>query len=519
MKYVLSAEQMRTCDSYTSEHFGIDAAVLMERAAVSAFISICNCGKMFEDSRTLIVCGTGNNGADGLALARIMYEGGYAADYCIPFDDGRHSMLFDRQKATLEKYGLMPVPEECPKGDYDIIVDAMFGIGLSRPLSEDRCVYLKKLNEMKGFKVALDIPSGINADSGEVMGEAFRADITVTFGFAKVGLLVYPGKNYAGRILVANIGITDKSLEALGERTRISTYMEEGDLIGSLPVRPDDGNKGTFGKVLIYAGSEDICGACMLSAMSAFKSGAGMVKVITCKENASVIKQALPEAMITLKDRTGQIREDIRWADVILAGPGIGTGEESVETLRFLLENGKDLPFVIDADGLNIISDDPNGLKDLIRNREAFTVFTPHIGELSRLTGVNASELKKNIAGYTDGFAKELGICMVSKEAVTCVGDGTRTVYIASGNNGMATAGSGDVLAGITAALLGTVAAGSGGDFFTAVLNAVYLHGMSGSACLESMSEDSVTAGDIIISLQRVMKMVRDGQAEMNNWV
>ncbi len=534
MRRILSASQMRKCDGYTSEYFGVEPVVLMERAALTTFISVCNCGRMYEDSKTLIICGTGNNGADGLALARILFEGGYPADFCIPFDSGKRSGLFEKQLRILEKYGKSPISADKIKDEYDIVVDALFGIGLSRPLHDETVSFVEEINKLKGFHVAMDIPSGINADTGAVMGAAFEADLTVTYGFAKPGLVLYPGSGYAGELLIANIGITDRSLEALEEEKAAGTYdsdspifvMEKDDLVRNLPVRPDDGNKGTFGKILIFAGSKDISGAATLSALAALKAGAGMVKLVTDPVNAQILKTTVPEAMVTtiglhnyigdvgtedfpIGEDKENILKDIEWADVILAGPGIGTTRESKRILELLLENSGDKPVVIDADGLNIIADKADGISDtLIKGRRGFTVFTPHIGELSRLTGINTKALKEDPVGAARSYAADAKVCLVSKDAVTVVTEGREAILISSGNNGMATAGSGDVLAGIIAAFLGSCR----GRAREAVLNAVYIHGMSGTACLESMSEDSVTAGDIIVSLQRVMKLVRDEQ-------
>lgn len=528
MRILLDAEQMRKCDNYTTEHFGISSVVLMERAALATFISICNTGKMYEDSKTLIICGTGNNGADGLALARIFFEGGYDADFCVAFDEGRHSELYDRQLDTLSKYGLKPISFSEIEDKYDIVIDAMFGIGLSRNLSEERIAAIEKLNSLSGFHVAMDIPSGINADTGAVMGAAFAADLTVTYGFAKKGMILDPGRGYTGQLLIANIGITDRSLEAVeGPLFRVP---ETEDIVKTLPKRSAGGNKGTFGKVLIYAGSEKISGACALAGLAAFKAGAGMVKIITSEANADIVKKILPEAMVTavslhnsawadIKDDVkADIKDDVAWSDVILAGPGIGTGEEAREVLALLADVSGDRPLVIDADGLNIISADKE-LREKIKNRSALTVMTPHLGELSRLTGLGINKIKEDLCGKALDFAGKENVILVAKDSVSVVTDGSRSELITSGNSGMATAGSGDVLSGIIAALLGNIAGAKGvsaktckEELFNAVRNAAYIHGMAGSACLEDMAEDSVTAGDIIAHLQSVIKDIRDEQ-------
>ena len=526
MRILLDADQMRKCDNYTSEHFGIDSAVLMERAALATFISICNTGNMYEDSKALIICGTGNNGADGLALARIFFVLWYRADYSIPFDEGKHSELFDRQKDTLLKYGLEPVPFSGIKDEYDIVIDAMFGIGLSRRLSDERISAIEKMNALSGYHVAMDIPSGINADTGAVMGAAFAADLTVTYGFAKKGLVLDPGRGYAGELLIANIGITDRSLEALEKP--VCSVPETSDISESLIKRPADGNKGTFGKVLVFAGSEKISGACVLACLAAFKAGAGMVKVITSEENADIVKKTLPEAMVTTvglhKSGAEDLKEDAAWCDVILAGPGIGVKDEARKVFECLLDVSGEKPVVIDADGLNIISSDKE-LRKKVKERDGLTVLTPHLGEFSRLTGLDVKDIKKDFCMNASDFAKEENVILVAKDSVSAVTNGESTQLITSGNSGMATAGSGDVLAGIIAALLGNVTGicksrgevSSKEKLFDAVRNAVYIHGMAGSACLEDMAEDSVTAGDIIAHLQGVIKDIREEQKKSKN--
>ena len=275
-----------------------------------------------------------------------------------------------------------------------------------------------------------------------------------------------------------------------------------------------------------------------------------MVKVITNRANADIIKKTLPEAMVTSVNPRGsdtdraypegecekntgksiyeRLDADLGWADVILAGPGIGTDAGAKELLTYILDNSGDKPMVIDADGLNIISTD-SLLKEKTAQRKGFTALTPHIGELSRLTGKTAGELKSGIIEEAADYAALNNVCLVAKDSVTTVTDGKKTVLVTCGNSGMATAGSGDVLAGVIAAMLGNVVGieKSGRTFnpagaesnpeytdklLRAVESAVYLHGIAGSACLESMAEDSVTAGDIIVSLQRVLKQIRDSR-------
>lgn len=528
MKIILNAEQMKECDSYTSEYFGIPSIVLMERAALSvcdAMVAYCG---LDESKRVLVLCGTGNNGADGLALARILNENGISAEYCVPVDGGKHSELFDKQREILEKYEIheVPVSKDIAKlKEYDIIVDALFGIGLSRDLSEEICACLELVNSADACRVAVDIASGISADTGAVMGAAFKADLTVTFGFAKLGQVIFPGKAYTGKLVVTKIGITQKALS-----DKDTFLMEEKDWVCNYPIRPEFGNKGTFGKVLIFAGSLGMTGACIMSAKAAFRAGCGMVRILTCEENVPVIMNAIPEAMVTafsykegklkLGEEVGnssdekacEIEKLISWADVILAGPGIGNSKESKLLLKTLIEVAGNKDMVIDADGLNIISENEE-LKESMAKRDGFTVLTPHIGELARLVDKKPGEVKQQYIAEAKALANELSACIVAKDAVTAVTDGTEVMLISSGNSGMATAGSGDVLAGVIAANLAFAASGkSAGDKNWAVLNSVYLHGYAGSLCTESMPEDSLMAGDIIEALPSAIARVRKMQ-------
>ena len=520
MKKLLNSKQMKECDKYTSEHFGVQPVVLMERAALStsdAMVAYCGLGR---GKRVLVMCGTGNNGADGLALARILYENSIPVSFYVPQKDGKHSELFDLQKKILENYGVCEVSADkkitvADLEEYDIIVDALFGIGLSRPLSDDICELIEKVNAARAVRVSMDIPTGINADTGALMGEAFKADLTVTFGFAKIGLMLYPGRKYTGKLVLAQIGITEKSLKNFD-----TALLEETDVIKTLPIRANDGNKGTFGKVLIFAGSPEMTGAAVMVSRSAFKSGAGMVKVVTYREIASVIQNSIPEVMVTTlskdddkSEQTSKLADAVNWADVVLMGPGIGVSNYSKEIMEELIELSKDKPIVIDADGLNILSEDEN-LPILIKGRTSLTVVTPHVGELSRLIKESVSTIKNDFIAASVKAANDYKCCVVAKDAVTCATDGEDSIVIASGNNGMATAGSGDVLAGIIAAFMAnkseTAQSGDEVDRMKgAVANAVYVHGMAGSECLKKMPEDSLMASDILNMIPTVLSKIR----------
>lgn len=521
MNAVLDSVQMKKCDSYTSEHFGVPSVVLMERAALAvanvAMSAVCapdteprnavTSVRPVDGKKVLAVCGTGNNGADGLAAARILAERGFDVDFAIPFDNGKHSELFDVQLGILNNYGLKACcPEEFE--EYDVILDAVFGIGLSRDLSPEMCEYIDRINKAKAVKIAVDIPSGLNADNGLPMGNAFEADITVTFGFKKLGQVVTSGTKYVGELVCEDIGITERSLECLEEVP--ASEMIFGDLVSNLPERPAQGNKGTFGKVLVFAGSEGMPGACILASKAAFKSGAGMVRIISCKENLTLVTEVLPEAMTIAAEDEAAVSEALGWCDVILMGPGIGKSKKSRRVMKLLLEKAGSKIVVIDADGLNILAEDEE-ISAILKGRgEGTTILTPHMGEFARLSGKSVKEIAACPARISKAYSRNMNAILVLKDAVTVVTCADEMVIINAGNNGMATAGSGDVLAGITAALCAFEPKAADDDkMFKAVCNAVYLHGYAGHICTESMPTDSVMAGDIASALPEAIGNVR----------
>ena len=451
MKYLVSAAEMRRYDNNTIDKIGIPAMVLMERAALAAVERIkMHCEGRKGKKHVLILAGMGNNGGDGLAVARLLAENRMnecsVEVWCVGNQE-KASAQWKSQRAILEHYPVKFV-EEPVLEYYDVIVDALFGVGLSREVAGEYAHAIKIYNALEGWKLALDLPSGIDSDTGRVWGVAVRADETVTFGFVKRGLVLYPGCEYTGLLHCADIGITKASF--FGEEPEMFAYDEEVREL--LPKRNPAGNKGTFGKVLLVAGSLNMAGASILAARGAYRAGAGMVKVITHQENRTILQQAVPEALLgTYED----LAESISWADVLVIGPGLGMSEESYGALKILLsEPGK--PLVVDADGLNLLAKYPE-LKALLAEagkNGRDIILTPHVGELARLAGCTVSECKENLWVIADKVAEELHAVVAAKDARTfiCAKDAPICLNV-SGNSGMATAGSGDVLAGIIGAL------------------------------------------------------------------
>lgn len=487
MKYLVSASEMRRYDSNTVEKIKIPACVLMERAALAAVdIVEEHCAGTAGTVRVLVMAGMGNNGGDGLAAARLLAERGYSVDVWCVGDVGKASPLWRQQREILDHYPARFVGN--PQAwEYAVMIDALFGIGVSREAKDAYAEAIRLFSGGGGWKLALDVPSGIDSDTGRVWGCAVRADVTVTFGFCKRGLALYPGCEYAGEVRVADIGISARSF--FGRAPEMFAYDEAA--VSLMPRRAADGNKGTFGKVLLLAGCENMAGAAVLAARAAYRAGAGMVKVVSPAANRIILQCAVPEALFgTAEDLAG----DMEWADMVAVGPGIGRSQEALSCLEQAIGAGGK-PLLVDADGLNLLAEHRE-LRSLLADqglegREI--VLTPHPGELSRLTGRSIGQCREDLPGTAKGLAKELHATVAAKDARTFIcGEGRAVCVNLSGNSGMATAGSGDVLAGVIAAFLA-----QGMEGFEAASVGAYVHGRAGEEVSALIGEHACMAGDV----------------------
>ncbi len=510
MRYLVTAAEMKRYDANTTGKIGIPALVLMERAALAAKEAVEEYLKAFPGpdrqgkgrhqtlgqmsatvGRTvLVMAGVGNNGGDGLALARLLAEEGIHVEVWCVGDPHKATSEWRIQRDILEKY---PVDfSTSPRRlEYTIIIDALFGVGLSRPVTGIFLEALQQCAGLSGYRIALDLPSGVDSDTGRIWGEAMRADMTVTFGFCKRGLVLYPGCEWAGKVIVAGIGISEGSF--LGEIPKLFAYDEE--VYQLLPERSRSGNKGTFGRVLLVAGSRNMAGAACLAARSAYRMGAGLVKVVTCEENRLILQTALPEALFCTYS---ELDRGLEWTDVIAIGPGLGMNEEAYFCLEQVLAEGRK-PLVVDADGLNLLARDirlQEKLADQGRSGRD-VVLTPHVGELSRLMGKPVAQLKEDLAASCRELAGRWHVTVVAKDARTVIGRGEGPMCVnLSGNCGMATGGSGDVLTGIIAGLMA-----QGMDGFQGASVGAYLHGLAGDRASARKGEYACMAGDVVESL------------------
>lgn len=492
MKRIVTGKEMKALDRDTIEEMGVPSLVLMERAGMAAANALRE--SEFPLEKVLILCGSGNNGADGVVIARLLHLWGYQTDVCILGNPEHFTEEMKKQIDIGKKYGLSFVKTFHQK-EYTTIVDAIFGVGLSREVTGIYGEVIRNLSHYQGKILSVDIPSGISADTGQILGCAVHADLTVTFAFLKAGLCLYPGASYAGKLLVADVGIYAPKKE---EGSSVIFACEKRDL--EHIVRKPEGNKGTFGKILLVAGSSGMFGAAYLSGMAAMRTGAGMLKICTREENRSLFS-CFPEAMLQTYGEDTDLQElladSLDWADVVGIGPGLGTSKQAAKLLDILLTHCQK-PLVLDADALNL-------LKDRIPNLKAHTgqvMLTPHLGELARISGISPGEWKKNPLNLTKRLAKELSAVLICKDARTVISTPKGETYInLSGNDGLATAGSGDVLTGI---LLGLLAQGYPPE--QAASLGVYLHGAAGDRAADKIGKAALLASDIIQSAGELLK-------------
>ncbi len=499
-------------ECHIMEEVGIPAVVLMERAAAFAAKEIRN--RIEKDDRILVVCGPGNNGADGIALARMLTEKRYVTDLLLLGKKEKYTQLRQMQEEIFRALSVGEIYQSVTDTkafgeEYAVIVDAILGIGTSRELGGEIREAVDRMNELQGLKVALDIPTGICADTGCVLGTAFRADITTTFGIRKQGLFLGEGKVYAGEILYNGCGMwypAEKvSREEIGQ-----TFILDKKTIRKYLKRNPNGNKSTFGKLTFFAGSEKIAGAAILNVTAAFRCGAGYIRLCTHEKHKDAVLAAAPETVLELygseteQEVRSKISDAVDFADVICAGSGLGTDDRSKVMMSHLLgqlSQNNNRTWIFDADALNILAAD-NSWKENLQSSGSCVILTPHVLEFSRLSGLSVSEIKNDRIGVARKFARERGCILVLKDAQTVVAapDG-RVCVSEKGNDGMAVAGSGDVLAGIIAGIVGQMK-----DPYMSACVGVYLHGMAGDMAAEKLGSHSMLPTDMIHYLKKCMK-------------
>lgn len=525
---IVTSEEMRKIDNETIKKFRISSTALMERAgrAVATKIremfdqSIGSCGQS-----VVVVSGTGNNGGDGIVAARNLHEWGWDVRVFICGKQDGLSPECNKQYEKAKKQGLkIEFLRRITGKDLDgsVIVDAMLGTGLSRQVTGDHASVISSINASQATVVAVDIPSGISADTGQIMGEAVKADYTVTFGLPKRGHFLYPGAEYSGKLFIEDIGFPD---ELLRSEDISAGLLGKREMSLLLPERPRYSHKGDYGHVLIVAGSREKTGAAFMCARSCLTTGAGLVTIGIPETLVSAFQSRVTEEMIlalpdkgdgTLSSDASEQILDFMYekADILAIGPGL-TVTDDVIALMYKIAGTATAPMVIDADAINALSK-RNDMINLLLNAKAPVILTPHTGEMARLlkkseVGSQKSEvelrkqIETNRINTAVSFAKETGTCLVLKGVPTIIATPEGNIFInTTGNPGMAKAGSGDVLTGMISAFLGQNL-----NPEDASKLGVFMHGFSGDIAMKKQGVYSILASDIIDAIPEAFLSLR----------
>jgi len=512
---VAKVAEMQDLDRRAAEEFGVSEHLLMENAGQAVyFVILQELG--IKNNRFAVLCGGGNNGGDGLVVARKIHSNGGEAKVFLLDDETKfrgaarnNFEIVSRMPIEISRLGSVESMAS-ELSDFDGIVDAIFGTGLGRELGGKYRDVVETINDMTGIVFSVDIPSGINGDTGEIMGVAVQADYTVTFGLPKLGNMLYPGYDYCGKLYVSHISFPPTLYDSHAIKVAINNPVE-------LPERLRDTHKGDYGKALFVAGSSRYLGAPYLSALSFLKAGGGLSYLAAPKSVSSFLggkanevvlvpQSETPSGSIALENKD-ELLEVSQRADMVIIGPGISLDDETQELARELIPI-INKPLLIDGDGITAIAQDLGK----VRTRKAPTILTPHPGEMSRITKTDVEEIDRNKMDLLQRTARELGAIIVLKGAHSLIGYPDETVFInVSGNSGMATAGSGDVLTGIIAAMYGL-----GLSLEDAVRMGVFIHGFSGDIAAVDKGEDGMTAQDILDSVPEAMKLYRENFSEIS---
>ena len=524
---ILTTAQVRALEEawikHCHESWGM---VLMELAGLGASRMLLELMEGMPATVT-VLCGRGNNGGDGLVVARHLYRSGLDVSvFMIASTSSGNSKDNQTNREILEGLGIEVEyvsendlePLKTAIMETSAIVDALLGTGLDRPVEGVLEQVIELINESGRPVLSIDIPSGINSDTGQEMGKAVYAAATATFGSIKPGLLCHPGARHAGEIRIIDIGLPmpetlpEEMRDALPQldipRWWLATVY---DIMDKLPERKADSHKGDFGQVLLVAGSLGMTGAGLMAAKSCLRSGAGLAVLATCRSllpnlpAEEIIYRGLSEteAGTISQQAMRDVEQEMERADVMVIGPGLSSNMETIQFVHELIKKVRRCDCVIDADGLNALSQNPKVLAEA----EGGFIFTPHPKELSRLMGKTVKEIQSDRIRSAQEAAKRFGATIVLKGAHTVVATPDDDVFIVpTGNSGMATAGSGDVLSGIIAGLLA-----QGMNRTWAAVAGAYIHGAAGDVAAAELGEDGMIASDILDCVPAIMKMLRDG--------
>jgi hydroxyethylthiazole kinase-like uncharacterized protein yjeF len=493
-----TADEMSRADG-GAQNLGIPGGVLMERAGVAMTEEIL---KRYPNRRTLVVCGGGNNGGDGFVIARELHRAG--AEVAVVATKEEYSGDPATYLGVLRNLGVEVQGPEMLDGRLrgtNLVVDALLGTGFSGEVREQEAALIRHLNDAGLTTVAVDVPSGVDGSTGEVAGEAVRADLTICAHAAKVGCVVSPGREHAGETVVVEIGIPPEA-----DVEPSLSWTDRDALRGLVPRTQEPAHKYSAGAVMVVAGSRAMTGAAVMSVRGAERAGCGITFLATSAGAAPAVDVALTETIVygvpegesggMDAGAAGEILDRSERATALVVGPGIGTGEEGRALVEALLA-GTDLPVLLDADAVTALAG-----ADALARRDAPTVITPHAGELGRLLGSGAKEVSARRLHSAREAARENGCCVLLKGSDTLVVDGARAAVNSTGSVALATAGTGDVLSGVIGALLSR-----GMEPFEAACAGAWVHGRAAELWLERTGwpAESLVATDLLYYLPPAM--------------
>jgi len=511
---VSTVEQMRNLDKGAIERFKIPDALLMENAGNAVYFVI-HSEFGIQGKRFIVFCGIGNNGGDGFVVARKLHSNGGFVTVFLLGDDKK---LPGSAKANFDTISTLPIRIEkvasmeqlVPSvSGCDAIVDAVFGTGLARDVGGIYREVIELINESGKTVFSVDIPSGVHGDTGQVMGCAVKADYTVTFGLPKLGNLLYPGFERCGKLYVTHISFPPSHYDT------DEIKVETNDPL-PIPLRNEDTHKGSYGKALFIAGSSNYLGAPHFAALSFLKAGGGLSYLAAPRSITNYLATKGSEIVFAPQKETKlgslslEARDDIlefsERADMVVMGPGLSLNEETQQLVRELAPL-IDKPLIIDGDGITAISE----TIDLIKKRKNPTILTPHLGEMSRIIKADIAEINANKVPLLTKACRELHAVIILKGAHTLIGLPDERIYVnMSGNPGMATAGSGDVLVGTIAGMYGL-----GFSLEQSMRMGVFMHGLAGDLAMRDMGEDGIIAGDIMNYLPEAVRYCREQHEEI----
>lgn len=502
------AEQMRTIDRTAEEKGGIPGIVLMENAAAACVRELEKLPGLNKKS-VAVFCGKGNNGGDGFAVARRLFNSGIDVSVflvCGTDFSGDAKTNYDIIRKTDINIDVVSDTENLRYiiKSFDIVVDAIFGTGIHGTVRGIAYDVISEINQNAKYVLSVDVPSGINSDSGEICGVCIKADKTVTFAAYKVGMLMFPAADFTGDIVAADISIP----RYITDEIEGITVTDKEFVKKVLPKRRNNSHKGDYGKLLIIAGSRGMTGAAYMASSAAMRAGCGLVTLAVCESLNNIFEVKTTEVMtLPLPDTDGHLSykaadilaEKINLYDAVLIGPGLGRSDDIRAVLEKVLEVSK-VTLVIDADAISVLAKD----KNMLSKCGCGLIFTPHTAEMSRLCGMDIQYIEENRLSVSKEFSEEYGAAVILKGHHTVVTGADLMQYInITGNAGLAKGGSGDVLAGITAAF-----AAKGIDETAAAAAAAYVHGLAADIAVAECGMESLIASDVIECIPKALEKI-----------